>query len=108
MFSISEHRKIPLLSDRFCDSILRYSIYLHFVMADAILWQGKETNNDDDIASVRLESSTNMASKKARTSQTSTKDIECLKLKVNAHLEQQEKQFLAMDEKLSSLISLFE
>ena len=77
-------------------------------MADAILWQGKETNNDNYIASVRLESSTNMASKKVRTSQTSTKDIDFLKLRVNAHLEQQEKQFLAMDEKLSSLISLFE
>ena len=88
--------------------LLRYSLYLHFVMADAILRQGKETNNDDDIASVRSESSTNMASKKVRTPQTSKKDIDSLELKVNARLEQQEKQFSAMDEKLSSLISLFE
>ena len=35
--------------------LLRYSLYLHFVMADAILQQGKETNNIDDIASVRSE-----------------------------------------------------
>ena len=65
--------------------LLRYSVYLHFVIADAILWQGKVTKNDNAIASVRLESSTNMASKKVRTSQTSTKDIDSLKLKVNAH-----------------------
>ena len=49
-----------------------------------------------------------MASKKVRTPRTSKKDIDSLELKVNAPLEQQEKQFLAMDEKLSSLISLFE
>ena len=77
-------------------------------MADAFLRQGKETNNDDDIASVRSESSINMASKKVRTPQTSKKDIDSLELKMNARLEQQEKQFSAMDEKLSSLISLFE
>ena len=88
--------------------LLRYSLYLHFGMADAILRQGKETNNDDDIASVRSESSTNMASKKVRTHRTSKKDIDSLELKVNARLDQQEKQFSAMDEKLSSLISLFE
>ena len=39
--------------------LLRYTLYLHFGMADAILRQGKETNNDDDITSVRSESSTN-------------------------------------------------
>ena len=88
--------------------LLRYSLYLHFEMADAILRQGKETNNDDDIALVRSESSTDMASKKVRTPRTSKKDIDSLELKVNAHLDQQEKQFSAMDEKLSSLISLFE
>ena len=88
--------------------LLRYSLYLHFVMADAILRQGKETNNDDDIASVRSESSTNMASKKVRTPRTSKKDIDSLELKVNARFDQQEKQFSAMDEKLSSLIWLFE
>ena len=88
--------------------LLRYSLYLHFGMADAILRQGKETNNDDDIASVRSESSTNMASKKVRTPRTSKKDIDSLELKVNARLDLQEKQFSAMDEKLSSLISLFE
>ena len=87
--------------------LLRYTLYLHFGMADAILRQGKETNNDDNIASVRSEGSTNMASKKVRTLRTS-KDIDSLELKVNARLEQQEKQFSAMDEKLSSLISLFE
>ena len=47
-------------------------------MADAILQQGKETRNDDDIAL-----------KKVRTPQTSRKDIDCLELKVNACLEQQ-------------------
>ena len=87
--------------------LLRYTLYLHFGMADAILRQGKETNNDDDIASVRSEGSTNMASKKVRTLRTS-KDIDSLELKVNARLEQPEKRFSAMDEKLSSLISLFE
>ena len=66
--------------------LLRYSLYLHFVMADAILRQGKETNNDDDIASVRSESSTNMASKKVRTPRTSKKDIDSMELKVNARL----------------------
>ena len=60
--------------------LLRYSLYLHFVMADAILRQGKETNNDDDIASVRSESSTNMASEKVRTPRTSKKDIDSLEL----------------------------
>ena len=49
-----------------------------------------------------------MASKKVRTPWTSKKDIDCLELKVNACLEQQVKQFSAMGEKLSSLISLFE
>ena len=49
-----------------------------------------------------------MALKKVRTPRTSKKDIDSLELKVNARLEQQEKQFSAMDEKLSSLISLFE
>ena len=83
--------------------LLRYTLYLHFEMADAILRQGKETNNDDDIASVRSESSTIKPSKKVRTPRTSKKDIDSLELKVT-----QEKQFSAMDEKLSSLISLFE
>ena len=77
-------------------------------MADAISRQGNETNNDDANASVRSESSTNMASKKVRTPRDSKKDIDSLELKVNARLEQQEKQFSAKDEKLSSLISLFE
>ena len=81
-------------------------------MAEASLRQGVE-RNDDEIASVNSENSTIMASntskeKTRRSSRTTKKDIENIENTMNMRLEQHDKQFSSLDEKISLLLSLFE
>ena len=80
-------------------------------MAEASLRQGVE-RNDDESASVNSENSTIMASnttkeKLRRSSRTTKKDIENIENAMNMHLEQHDKQFSSLDEKITLLLSLF-
>ena len=81
-------------------------------MAEASLGLGVE-RNDDESASVNSENSTIMSSnttkeKTRRSSRTTKKDIENIENAMNMRLEQHDKQFSSLDEKITLLLSLFE